>query len=329
MPDPQSRQGLPSGQGWQSWHLHVATFAPGALDAVVTDVVGALADQLCLLEPDGRPWFFVRYWQGGPHLRLRVRALSPGESDRVESVLVDRLRALDAAVPPTQRLDQDSYALAVQRLATAGEQETPLPIGDLLAPGVRRAVYEPEYQRYGGRHLIALTEHLFHCSSRVALRACLARQGTPHALGSGLEAFAAACSVLDGEGPGGSRRRFLAAQRDSWLNWAPPAQGPADGADPCGSSGDIHRRRAALARTQVAALGTMAPRLRGAMRAGDPRWAPWTDPLHAALRTWTEEFGSARAMGVFGSHLHMTANRLGAGPGQEARIAELLLDLLD
>ncbi|MFF2629913.1 thiopeptide-type bacteriocin biosynthesis protein [Kitasatospora griseola] len=319
----------PQDMGWRSWHLHIATFVPAALDAVVTEVVGPLADRLELLEPDGPPWFFVRYWQGGPHLRLRVSGLTQAESNGVEVALASRLHALDAATPPARRIDQETYARAVRRLAAAGEQGVPLPAGELLAPGVRRATYQPEYQRYGGRHRIAESELLFHCSSRVALRACLARAGTPHALASGLEAFAAACSVLDGgeDGRSGSRSRFLTAQRDAWLDWTLPSDTEPDSSVPAHTA-DTRRQRAVIAQAQAAALGTLAPRLREAMRDGDPRWAEWTDPLGAALRTWTAEFGSARAAGIFGSHLHMTANRLGVGLGQQTRITELLLALL-
>ncbi|WP_344443387.1 thiopeptide-type bacteriocin biosynthesis protein [Kitasatospora nipponensis] len=316
MPDSDDR-------GWRSWHLHVATFAPAALDAVVTDALGPLADRLGLLEPDGPRWFFVRYWQGGPHVRLRVQGLTRVESELMASVLTDRLLALDAAVPPGQRLDQVGYALAVSRIAAAGEQGVALAAGELLAPGVRRAGYEPEYPRYGGRHLMACSEHLFHRSSRLALRACLARAGTPHALASGLEAFAAACSVLEAVGPPESLRRFLVAQQESWLDWARPAHVPSEKTEL------TRAERAAAARAQVAALGTLAPRLREALRDGDPRWAPWTDPLGTALRTWTVELGFARAAGIFGSHVHMTANRLGVGAGREAQIAALLLALLD
>ena len=316
----------PRSAGWQSWHLHLATFAPAALDAVVTEVVGPLADRLGLLGTGGPPWFFVRYWQGGPHLRLRLGGgLTEAESDRVEAFLADRLHALDDAVPPSQRLDQHTYARAVHRLAAAGEQGAPLAAGELLAPGVRRADYEPEYRRYGGRHLIAESEHLFHCSSRVALRACLARAGTPHGLASALEATAAACSVLTGDGQSESLIRFLEAQRDLWLAWALPGGVPADH----DRSEDDHRQRAATARAQVAALGALAPRLRAAMRGGDSPWTEWTDPLGTALRVWTAEFGFERAAGILGSHLHMTTNRLGTGAGQEARIATLLLALLD
>ena len=314
----------PRSAGWRSWHLHTATFGMTALDDVVTEALGPLAGRLGLLEPDGPPWFFLRYWQGGPHLRLRIAGLTQSEADRIETELAGRLDTLDAVVPPGQRLDQDSYARAVRPLATAGEAGVSLPVGHLVAPGIRRAVYEPEYRRYGGPHLIGRSEHLFHCSSRTALRVCLARAGTRHGTASGLEATAAACSVLDEHRTPVDRVRFLEGQRDVWLGWARSGEA-AEGGTVDGPRGEP----ADTARSRVAALGGLGPRLLAAMAQGDPRWAAWTDPLGEALSVWTSELGPARAVGIFGSHVHMTANRLGVGAGREARIAALLLALLE
>ncbi|MEZ0090956.1 thiopeptide-type bacteriocin biosynthesis protein [Streptacidiphilus sp. EB129] len=308
---------------WRSWHLHIATLAPAALDSVVTEAVGPVADQLGLLEPDGPLWFFIRYWQGGPHVRLRIAGLTEAEAGRAEADLADRLLALDAAVPQTQRLDQDAYVRAVSPLAAAGERGMPLAAGELVAPGIRRVAYEPEHERYGGRHLIAQSERLFHSSSRVALRVCLSRAGTRHGLASCLEATAAACSVLGGSSPSASRTRFLTAQRDMWLDWAQPRDAPVDKAE------EIRHQLTERAGEQITALGTLGRWLRETMHTGDPRWAEWTDPLGAALRLWNAELGSARATRIFGSHVHMTANRLGAGAGREAQTAALLLAALE
>lgn len=312
------------GTDWRSWHLHTAAFAGSALDGVVTGALGPLAGRLGLLEPEGPRWFFLRYWQGGPHVRLRIAGLTQAEADRVEEELADRLGTLDAAVPQAQRLDQDSYLRAVRPLAVAGEQGVPLAAGELLAPGIHRAVYEPEYRRYGGRHLMGLTERLFHCSSRTSLRVCLARAGTRHAAGSGLEATAAAVSVLGRQGtPVVDRVRLLEAQRDVWLGWTRSGGAPGPG-----TLDQLRAQADRGARAQAADLGGLGPRLLRAMESGDPRWAAWTDPLADAVRTWTTELGPARAAGVFASHVHMTANRLGVGAGREAGTAALLLALL-
>ncbi|QMU78091.1 hypothetical protein GXW83_22725 [Streptacidiphilus sp. PB12-B1b] len=315
LPDP--------GHSWRSWHLHVATLAPAQLDAVVTDVLGPLADTQGLLGPDGPPWFYLRYWQRGPHLRLRISGLTQARADDVEAELGERLRTLDAGVPPEQRLDQDAYARTVQPLAAAGEAGSPLEVGELLPPGVHRAEYEPEYERYGGRGLMAGSEELFHRSSRVALRVCLARAGIRHGLVSGLEATAAACSLLADDTAPTGRADYLAAQRDMWLGWSQSGGVPAERIE--------HGRQhlAEQARSQLASLGALGTRLRESLDDGDPRWAEWTDPLRAALRGWTEQLGPRRAVHIFGSHVHMTANRLGVAAGREAHLAQLLLCLLD
>lgn len=303
--------------------MHVASVAPDELGAVVTEVLGPSADRLGLLEPDGPPWFFLRYWQRGPHVRLRIRGLTGPEAGDVESGLSDRLWRLDAETPSAQRLDQDTYARSVRPLAAAGERSGPLEVGELLPPGVHRARYEPEYERYGGRELIARSEELFHSSSRVALRVCLARAGVRHGLASSLEATAAACSLLVGDASPTGRAGFLAAQRDMWLSWAQAESTPVDKVD------EARRRLAESAGKQVVSLDALGPRLRESLDHGDPRWAEWTDPLRVALRVWTEELGPRRATHILGSHVHMTANRLGAGAGREAHIAQLLLCLLD
>ena len=303
--------------GWRSWHLHVGTAEPAHTEGVVTDVLGPLSTRFGLSEQDGPPWFFLRYWQRGPHVRVRIHGLADIEADAVEAELAGRLRELDASVPESQRLNQDAYAHTVRALASAGEGGGPLDAGDLLPPGVHRAEYEPEYERYGGEGLTALSEDLFHHSSRVALRVCQARTGRRHALYSGMEAAAAVCSLLT------DPAEFLVAQRDFWLTWARAEQLTAE------QSGAARRALATTVGKLRSSLGELELQLLSILRHGDPRWAEWTRPLGAALLTWTDQFGPGRASSILGSHIHMTSNRLGVGAGREAYIAQLLLSLLD
>ena len=73
---------------WSSWHLHLATTARSAHDRVLTDVIGPTIGELA----PGTPWFFIRYWQAGPHLRLRMRDVDPDAYDRVEVHNIGLLR---------------------------------------------------------------------------------------------------------------------------------------------------------------------------------------------------------------------------------------------
>ncbi|NEE17204.1 hypothetical protein G3M58_63390, partial [Streptomyces sp. SID7499] len=56
---------------WRTWHLHVPSGDRSAHDRVVVDAVGSVLPTL-----PGRPWFFLRYWHGGPHVRLRIGDLT-------------------------------------------------------------------------------------------------------------------------------------------------------------------------------------------------------------------------------------------------------------
>ena len=58
---------------WISAHI----FHAGDLDALITRVAGPLVSDL---NPEG--FFFLRYWEGGPHLRLRMRVSDPGAAER-------------------------------------------------------------------------------------------------------------------------------------------------------------------------------------------------------------------------------------------------------
>ncbi|MFD7576694.1 lantibiotic dehydratase C-terminal domain-containing protein, partial [Streptomyces sp. NPDC059810] len=80
---------------WTAWHLHLGTTARSAHDRVVTDVIGPTIRELA----PGTPWFFIRYWQSGPHLRLRVGDLDTAARARVEAALTERLAAAGAPAP--------------------------------------------------------------------------------------------------------------------------------------------------------------------------------------------------------------------------------------
>lgn len=78
-------------------------------------------------------WFFVRYHENCPHLRLRCR----GRSEDLEREIVPRIHLATEATP---------------RIL-----------------GAREVPYEPEFDRYGGLAGLAVSEDLFHCSSEVAV----------------------------------------------------------------------------------------------------------------------------------------------------------------
>ena len=299
---------------WRSWHLHIASQKPQYLDDVVTSVIPAALERAGRAA-DGstapRPWFFIRYWQGGPHVRLRIADLDEQRAADVEAVLTDRLDRLNAAIPPEQRLTEAAYERSAAPLASLGEYGAPLPVGQLTAPGAHRAEYEPEYERYGGRELMQLSEELFHASSVVCLRACTARPTAGHAFLDGLEQLAAALTTWP------DQAGLLRSQQAGWRDFLAGGSGP--GPDWTAIDRAVH--------ADAARLAPAAPGLRR-LAAGEPnRWSAWTRRLQAAVDGPLAALGPGRARQILGSHLHMANNRLGLSPLREAHLPALLLEL--
>jgi thiopeptide-type bacteriocin biosynthesis protein len=131
-PDPPTRRSFPPGSEWLYLKLYGG---PAGADRVLGETVGPLAQEIVASgAADG--WFFIRYRDPDPHLRLRFH----GEPAPLQGEV---LPLLTAAVAP------------------------------LLAEGSLRRVqldtYEREVERYGGGEGIELAEQIFHADSEAVL----------------------------------------------------------------------------------------------------------------------------------------------------------------
>ncbi|MFB8403600.1 lantibiotic dehydratase C-terminal domain-containing protein, partial [Streptomyces sp. NPDC055912] len=112
---------------WTAWHLHLGTTARSAHDRVVTDVIGPTIRELA----PGTPWFFIRYWQSGPHLRLRVGDLDTAARARVEAALTERLAVAGAPAPGEEPLATAASRSGAEPLAAADENGEDNSVKDL------------------------------------------------------------------------------------------------------------------------------------------------------------------------------------------------------
>lgn len=311
----QHLEAVPATRTWSSWHLQVQTMAGQALDQILRDVVAPVATLLAASEPRDQPaarlWFFIRYWQYGPHLRLRIADLDAEQSSSVTSALTRHMDAALSDLDDSQRMDQNDYARIVSGLARVGEGGQSMAVGTLAPAGVLRQEYEPETDRYGGLAQLGLSEKLFHSSSVAALRACLHRPSYAHHLGDGLEAMAATMSAWPDD-----RGLLLRQTRDGWSDFIRGAGG---------NTAAIEE----YATKKAHSLAGVADQLIEISRGVPTRWSGWTSQLASACELWLTELGRARAVGIFASHLHMMQNRLGVAAGREAYLAATLLKLLD
>lgn len=266
-------------------------------------------------------WFFIRYWDGGPHLRLRF-------ATRDAVGLTDFQRQLGAAVDaykaprPLTREEYygahkfDGGAVDVASLAWYGDGAV-VPIA-----------YEPETVRYGGARAVHVNERLFRASSDIALRLCAADGRTP-------QQHLATAMLLMAAG-------YLAFNR-SW----------SDAANFFSNYAAYWRAYSEAAVAAEAAAGdradsTLVDRLRQLAAALDNRDSPATlesawahqvraaisdfETIHAAGELLLPTTGNPASAAEFAiavelmlsSQLHMMNNRLGVLPQQEAYLARTL-----
>jgi hypothetical protein len=150
------RAGTPE---WRAVHIHI----PHSLHTpFLCDVVGPL------LRTEGLQdhFFFLRYWQGGPHLRLRMLCgPGAGSAEAAERVVTGLARAMPEF--GAEAREEYAYGLTIQNELASLEEETPeegRPIGAL-----DRVTYEPEYRKYGGTEGVAIGETVFQKSSVAVL----------------------------------------------------------------------------------------------------------------------------------------------------------------
>ncbi|MQY12496.1 hypothetical protein SRB5_26300 [Streptomyces sp. RB5] len=276
---------------WSPWHLHLASDARTLADRVVTDVVAPLVAAV-----GDRPWFFIRYWQAGPHVRLRIGDLDESMFEFVENTLRKRLEAVGELTGEERPVSEADYRAGAARLA-ADRRGTDREVAELLAPGVHRARYEPEYERYGGELLMPRTERLFQLSSE------LVAGMLPRLTGSGKRAavalratMSAAAALGDTAAQADFYARGLAAWRDAAL----------DNGFPAGYLEQLCRPAA-----EAGAGARVDPAAHGA-------FAGWHTALLELARA-ARRGGGPHPGRIVSSHVHMIHNRLGLGMAEELR----------
>lgn len=146
---------------WVCWELRTtnATYVSG--DHLIREVVAPIFT-------NHSDWFFLRYWNGGAHLRVRVRA-TQDEANRLTQQVrhryEDSLRTIELANAQTE----DHYEATGGALAAMGEGNGPLSLMPYRTLGVYEGVYEPELRRYGGVEALPYAERCFTESSRMAV----------------------------------------------------------------------------------------------------------------------------------------------------------------
>ncbi|MGE7386731.1 thiopeptide-type bacteriocin biosynthesis protein [Streptomyces sp. NPDC004126] len=271
---------------WHSHHLYLHS-ATEDTDAFLVHEAAPLLDGL-VAAGEAAGWFFIRYGEGGPHVRVRVRGLSAAAAAALPGELARAAKAVPEVPGPWP--------------SRHGE--------------VRAVPYEPEPGRYGGPRALPVAEEVFEASTRAALdalRALPAGGGTGARLTAAADLAHTTVHAL-GTDPL-TAARWLRGHAAGW-RWVTEV--------PLLPGASVHTRVNTVYAAQRTGLGRRAGELRGRLGAGTAapgllRWAAAVRGADERLRDLGEEL---RAW-VWGSQLHMLFNRLGITPDEERAVCRL------
>ena len=154
-------------QHWVSAHV----FTAHPLDLVLSRLVPDVLDESRQRELCDQ-YFFIRHWQSGPHLRLRLRAASPNAEPELRELLAKHAAAFFQSSPPSTQMTDSQYRALAARLSAL---EPGSEAGD-LAPNDSLAFidYRPETGKYGHGRALRAVEECFSTCSELALAAVAA-----------------------------------------------------------------------------------------------------------------------------------------------------------
>ncbi|MFE7113819.1 lantibiotic dehydratase C-terminal domain-containing protein [Streptomyces sp. NPDC057654] len=144
---------------WTSWHVHQHQGQDRLLTEAVTPLIGALrAEGLVDLA------FVLRYWDGGPHVRLRLSAPSDTALAELERRVPAELGRWCHEHPSERSMSAEEYTLLRGRIGGSDAAAELVPDGTVVP-----AAYSPEHERYGHGAALAACEGHFDESTRIAL----------------------------------------------------------------------------------------------------------------------------------------------------------------
>ena len=277
---------------WNSLHVFIHDFSKH--DHFLNECIAQLPETIL------QNTFFVRYWEGGPHIRLRTRAeVNTQQTFTTEQLEFDIKNYLSKNNFPSN-LSRDDFYAQYRLQQTAQFQASWYP-----HLSVEKIAYHAETQRYGGQICMALCEEHFCKDSALTLRLLHKTKSQRHAL-----AFAYCIVYLE-------QLQFFKV--DSWELSGIKELHP-----------DQHERSVIKKQSQQ--------RYSGIKSALQTQFEAITSPtsctmevrlLRAQLKALFPQFqthAQIPLVAIANSLLHMSFNRLGIAPSEEAQLRYLAVN---
>lgn len=304
--EPSAQLGDDTKKRWISCHLYYYQ----DLDRPLRDFAAPLVATL-VAKHQIDAFFFVRYGLGGPHIRLRLRAL-PGAAEQIMDEVQRSARHFLGVSPSTSSLDEQAIRRTNEHILSNDPHET----DDSVYPDntLVFAPFRPDVARFGGQALLPFSLAFFTLSSVVALISLSRQREDRRSL-----RLAAVLQLLLHQALG-----FAAdeAELRSLLNYG--VDGWGQSAPQLLESGDREFQ------SQAAALLKMFTAAVDALRALPPSEEPIAEaPAFLAVAAARLSAGIGKdnpsvRLRIGKSQLHLTATRLGLNNAEEVYISRLL-----
>lgn len=291
--------------GWLNYHLYYHQDLSSAIDGFVRPLVAGL------LRSDGIDhFFFIRYWLGGPHIRLRLHP-RPGAAAPVIESVETAARDFLASRPSTSTLGREAILRFNEQVLAHDAHE----LDDSIHPdnSLLAFPFRPEIERYGGPELWRDSLDFFAVSSATALELLRAHGGEPRSRQLALAFRVLARQALSFAGDEDDRVAQCRYAVDLWGGRMPRVLDKADRV--------LEERRSTFDRLfelELDRLGAGPGARVGegakAQLGEAARRLAWS--VRAASRDVRQRIGT--------SQLHMTANRLGLSNAEEVYLSRIL-----
>lgn len=299
------------------WSVHIFLFDPPASEAcLLDDVMPAVRDLIREGKTSG--WFFIRYWEGGPHFRLRLANVSPDY----------RARFLEQLQPKVEKRRSDQTMTRETFYGQHSFDGEPVDVAELPWFGdahIAEIAYEPETIRYGGPVALPVSEELFTVSSELAAQIIAATRSDPSKRMGAAFALMLATAAVAGK-TGEDIVGFCENYAWMWEHYSQQAKEVALAPLAAPSPGHLAAVGAVLAGTGLPAfaqrwhqaLTRFRDRLDQLGKAGS-----LVSPLDGAAARSADSIERA-ILAVLWSQLHMLNNRLAVLPAQELLVARTI-----
>lgn len=265
-------------------------------------------------------WFFLRYWDGGPHLRVRFLNLQN------EAELLAEISAAAQNFKTSQPLSAETY------YANHSFDGAPVEVADLEWHDdgeVEMYPYEPEYARYGGSEALKVNEELFYVSSEIAVAIINATQGKiEHRLQLSLKFII--CSIFSANTDTQALQQFATYYAEFWRSHAAGVNYAANpNGDPQLLQSIESFKQETINDTAGGAIGTWVKLLKQSIARFHKIYedGALNSPLDGA-KVQSEEQFQMTVMSMIGSQIHMLNNRLGVTPAYEFVLSSRIRDAL-